>query len=91
MMIARDQNEEDPKEKIRGKKNRGREILPGTAPRDRRRAVRTPFPRARECVSSSRPVSNPFFFRTRATSHHRTRDIIIIIVRRKRVQMRSYK
>ena len=62
MMMARDQNEEDPKEKKREKKNRGREILPGTAPRDRRRAVRTPFPRARECVSSSRPVSNPFFF-----------------------------
>jgi hypothetical protein len=65
-MMARDQNEEDPKEKIRGKKNRGREILPGTAPRDRRRAVRTPFPRARECVSSSRPVSKPVFFFERA-------------------------
>ena len=61
--MARDQNDEDPKEKIREeKKNRGRyEILPGTAPRDRRRAVRVPFPRARECVSSSRPVSTPVF------------------------------
>ena len=62
--MARDQNDEDPKEKkIREeKKIRGRrEILPGTAPRDRRRAVRVPFPRARECVSSSRPVSTPVF------------------------------
>ena len=55
-----------PKREDSRKKNRGREILPGTAPRDRRRAVRTPFPRARECVSSSRPVSKPVFFFERA-------------------------
>ena len=88
MMMARDQNEEDPKEKIRGKKTEDAKSSP-----ERHRATDVaPFaPRFLARANASRlrvPSPNPFFFLNARdfashTRHHRAR--------RKRVQKRSYK
>ena len=88
MMMALDQNEEDPKEKIRGKKTEDAKSSP-----ERHRATDVaPFaPRFLARANASRlrvPSPNRFFFLNARdfashTRHHRAR--------RKRVQKRSYK